>query len=78
LLQAQGVDRATGNFKIHLHIDVGGTCVLERTAGTQQFGDESTQNHELRSGAIVVNDAHKRLLSGCARLPASRSFIGHE
>jgi hypothetical protein len=26
----------------------------------------------------VVNNAHERLLSGCARLPISRCFIGHE
>jgi hypothetical protein len=78
MLQAHGVDGTTGDFEIHLHIDVGRTRVLKCTTGTKQLGDESAQHHKLRPGAIMVNDAHERLLGSSACLPASRNLIGHE
>jgi hypothetical protein len=78
MLQALGVDSTTGDFEIHLHVDVGGAGVLKATAGAKQFRDEPTEHHKLRPRAIMVNNSHERLLGSGTCLPASRSIIGHE
>ena len=60
LLKSRGVCRSVRDFQIDLHIDVHCSSVLMHAVGTQQFRHQTSENDELRSIPVVVDDADKR------------------
>lgn len=56
VLEASGVDCATGNLEIDLDVDIGGTGVSPATGGAR---------------TVMVHDPNERPLGGCPRRPRS-------
>jgi len=67
LFEANGVHRATRDFEVDLHIDVGRARMAERTSRTEEFRNEPAEDHKLGSRSIVVHDAHECRLGGGSR-----------